>query len=198
MERGFVFLSKTEETRGRTQEANGKEPRMKSRTTFLRIHRLEASESAMAKSMAMAHVVARSPRPTREGKGSLRRSRTARTQKSQVRRASEKEELDSLEQDIARFRERDARSREDTSSPAPSEASSGVQQVVDKVLVANFFVICGFLAWLVAGVVQKSTTDSTTWLDTWLALWQPLIQPSLGLEMLGAIVSGLAGKYLKK
>lgn len=115
-----------------------------------------------------------------------------------MRRASEKDELDSLQEDIARFRERDARSRVSTSSNAPEKATNGVQQIVDKILVANFFVICGFLVWLVAGVVQKSTTDSTAWLDTWLALWQPLIQPSLGLEMLGAILSGLAGKYLKK
>lgn len=161
--------------------------------------RLDESDThQMATSMATKHVTTCSSRWNGERSGRWRWKRSMTRPMRQMRRASEKDELDSLQEDIARFRERDARSRLSMSSSAPDKSTSGAQQIVDKILVANFFIICGFLAWLVAGVVQKSATDSTAWLDTWLALWQPLIQPSLGLEMLGAILSGLAGKYLKK
>jgi hypothetical protein len=52
---------------------------------------------------------------------------------------------------------------------------------VVQVLVADFFVVLGFLGWFVTGVVAKSVAGNGDVLDGFSALWMPVIQPALGM-----------------
>lgn len=52
---------------------------------------------------------------------------------------------------------------------------------VGQVLVADFFVVLGFLGWFVTGVVAKSVAGNGDVLDGFSALWMPVIQPALGM-----------------
>ncbi|GAB4818683.1 hypothetical protein N2152v2_005729 [Parachlorella kessleri] len=84
------------------------------------------------------------------------------------------------------------------SSPSSSAADQqqpgalgGVKEVLDKVLMADFFFILFALGWFGAGLAQRTVTQSTGLLDSWYSLWQWVFQPALGVLMLGAIMSGL-------
>ena len=63
-----------------------------------------------------------------------------------------------------------------------------------QVLIADFFFVLLALAWFIAGLGQQAALRSNGVLDAWYALWQPVFQPALGVLMLGAIVSGIAGR----
>lgn len=63
-------------------------------------------------------------------------------------------------------------------------------------LIADFFFIVFALAWLGAGLAERSTLQSTALLDAWLPLWQWVFQPAIGVLMLGAVSCRRAGGLL--
>ncbi|AFY70118.1 hypothetical protein Pse7367_1842 [Thalassoporum mexicanum PCC 7367] len=63
---------------------------------------------------------------------------------------------------------------------------------LNRLLIADLFLVFGFFFWFVAAVVADSF-DLNLGLGLWQRLWQPVIQPVLGIMMLGAIASGLIG-----
>jgi len=69
-----------------------------------------------------------------------------------------------------------------------------VKDIIDKVLIADFFLVVFALAWLGVGlaVAQSGGTDlgTTPVLDVWFGLWPTLWQGALGLLMAGALTSG--------
>lgn len=75
--------------------------------------------------------------------------------------------------------------------PAPEQPAW--LELTERSLVALFFVILAFGAWLIAGVVQQSASGGaeTSVSDAWLAVWPTLIQPALGVFMAAALVSGV-------
>lgn len=111
----------------------------------------------------------------------------------------------SLEEDIARFqKKRDLEKRIENFNRTGNASESGkpegdgmVKSLVEKVLVADFFFILFILAWLVAGLGEKSLLQSSTLIDSWLPLWPTLFQPALGVFMAGAIVSAASGFLAK-
>lgn len=111
----------------------------------------------------------------------------------------------SMEEDIARLqkkRELEKRIENfnrtgDASTSEKTEGDGMVKTVVEKVLVADFFFILFILAWLVAGLGERSFLESTTLIDAWLPLWTTVFQPALGVFMAGAIVSAISG-FLSK
>ncbi|KXZ50077.1 hypothetical protein GPECTOR_18g55 [Gonium pectorale] len=75
----------------------------------------------------------------------------------------------------------------------PAEAS-GFKDTLDKILIADFFLVLFILAWLAAGVAQSALNGgSSPLLDAWYPLWPLLWQPALGVLMAGALVSGGLG-----
>jgi hypothetical protein len=60
-------------------------------------------------------------------------------------------------------------------------------------LVALFFAVLFFGAWLAAGVAEQSVAGTTLLSDAWFKLWPTLIQPAIGVLMAAALVSGAAG-----
>jgi hypothetical protein len=72
--------------------------------------------------------------------------------------------------------------------------SEGLQDLVEKALIADFFFIVFILLWFVAGLGETVALRSSVLLDLWYPLWPSVFQPALGVLMLGAIVSGILGR----
>ena len=68
-----------------------------------------------------------------------------------------------------------------------------MKDIIDKVLIADFFFILFALFCLVVAVVAQFTTDDSSLADLWLSLWPFVFQPAIGLFMAGALVSGGVG-----
>lgn len=109
----------------------------------------------------------------------------------------------SMEEDIARLqKKRELEKRVESYNQGKkgeqqTEGEGMTKSVIEKILVADFFFILFILAWLVAGLVERSALSSTTLIDSWLPLWASVFQPALGVFMAGAIVSAVSG-YLSK
>ncbi|KAI8463067.1 MAG: hypothetical protein J3K34DRAFT_527285 [Monoraphidium minutum] len=84
-----------------------------------------------------------------------------------------------------------------SSSSAGGEAPSPLKETLDKILIADFFVVLAILGWLAAGLGLQGATGSSTLLDAWFPLWPLVFQPAIGVLMLGALVSGGMG-WLKE
>ncbi|KAK9806110.1 hypothetical protein WJX72_001798 [[Myrmecia] bisecta] len=103
--------------------------------------------------------------------------------------------------DMERLRQRQAKSATSGSRSTADEvapetsggALDGVKNVLDKVLIADFFFVCLALVWLGAGVAETAALKSSTLSDAWLQLWPLVFQPAIGVLMLGAILSGVVG-----
>eukprot|EP00271_Cylindrocystis_brebissonii_P019256 TRINITY_DN579_c0_g2_i1.p1 TRINITY_DN579_c0_g2~~TRINITY_DN579_c0_g2_i1.p1 ORF type:complete len:206 (+),score=22.92 TRINITY_DN579_c0_g2_i1:172-789(+) len=82
--------------------------------------------------------------------------------------------------------------RNGAATGATTENSSQLKDVVETLLVADFFFILAILAWFLAGVAQQqlSPTADSALLGAWFPLWDPVFQPALGIFMAGALVSG--------
>lgn len=65
-----------------------------------------------------------------------------------------------------------------------------VGKAVSTLLVADFFVVCFFLVWLVVALIPHYASHNDVLLDAWLSIWGVVIQPLLGVLMAGTIVSG--------
>ncbi|CAK0785860.1 hypothetical protein CVIRNUC_009072 [Coccomyxa viridis] len=118
--------------------------------------------------------------------------------------AADDEEL--LLRDIERYKQRQqapisqGRSGDqDLNGPQPSQSGgNAVKDVLDKVLIADFFFVCAALAWLVAGAGAKTVLNNSVLIDAWFPLWQWVFQPAIGTLMLGALVSGAVGRLQKE
>lgn len=99
-------------------------------------------------------------------------------------RSREEELAERLKQDIARFKAVE----QAEAKPGAEEEVGGLaglgqkaSSALEKVLVADFFVVLAFLAWFLTGVVFKSVFDDRSVLDGFNAIWTPVIQPALGM-----------------
>ncbi|EIE19697.1 hypothetical protein COCSUDRAFT_54585 [Coccomyxa subellipsoidea C-169] len=105
---------------------------------------------------------------------------------------------------MERYKQLDAQ-RQITDMPGPSSreeekdisAMAQVKDLLDKVLIVDFFFVCAALAWLVAGVGAQTSLQNSALLDAWYPLWQWVFQPAIGVLMLGALTSGAVG-WLQK
>lgn len=96
-----------------------------------------------------------------------------------------------LQQDIARFRKKEVEDKvsekELTGFSAFADKAGGI---LNKVLVADFFVILAFFGWFVTGVFFKSVLSDASVIDKFTDIWMPVIQPALGLLMAGTLGVG--------
>mmetsp|Transcript_16412 Transcript_16412/g.35482 ORF Transcript_16412/g.35482 Transcript_16412/m.35482 type:complete len:162 (+) Transcript_16412:65-550(+) len=106
---------------------------------------------------------------------------------------------EALKADLERYKKRQLQDVGSSSSSAASKATeaaqpSGLKETVDKVLIADFFLVLAILAWLAVGVATAGLNGgSSPLLDTWYVLWPILWQPAIGVLMAGALVSGGLG-----
>lgn len=118
-------------------------------------------------------------------------------------------DLDSdLQQDIERLNQRrQAEKRLESYRYGPNQArsqeteevkKSGFPDVVDKLLVLDFFFILFILAWFLAGLGEQAALHSSALFDAWLSLWTPVFQPALGVFMAGALASAISSWSAKR
>jgi hypothetical protein len=84
--------------------------------------------------------------------------------------------------------------------PGAASPFAGLKDNLDKLLIADFFLVLAALAWLAVAVAVSSITGDkeTPLLTIWYALWPTLWQSALGLLMAGALVSGGLGKLAEQ
>ncbi|KAK9832358.1 hypothetical protein WJX74_007576 [Apatococcus lobatus] len=107
---------------------------------------------------------------------------------------------ESIRQDMERYAQKAQQAATSTSKAAQREGAAGnggIKEVIDKVLIADFFFVCLALVWLALGVGEQATLHSSRLLDVWFPLWQLVFQPAIGILMLGALVSGAIGRLQK-
>ena len=73
----------------------------------------------------------------------------------------------------------------------PPNRGAGFQDTLNTGLVAVFFAVLLFGAWLAAGVAEKSFAGTTVLSDAWFALWPVVIQPAIGVLMAASLLSGV-------
>ncbi|KAF8068364.1 IFT74 [Scenedesmus sp. PABB004] len=93
-----------------------------------------------------------------------------------------------MKQDMERFAARQPPAAAEQKQQQPS--SSPVKEAVDKLLIADFFLVLAILGWLGAGLALKGATGSGALIDAWMPLWPLVFQPAIGVLMAGALVSG--------
>ena len=67
-----------------------------------------------------------------------------------------------------------------------------VKNLVDRLLVANVFLVMGGALWFLVAVVALNQGLEEP-LTVFQRLWQPLFMPAIGLLLATALLSGLAG-----
>ena len=102
-----------------------------------------------------------------------------------------------LENDIQRFAAREGGSKLKPLTGASAEEEGGIMKTVKNgfaaLLIADFFVVIGFLVWFIAATVQREITGNNFLLERFQDFFQPVLQPALGLLMLGSVASGVSG-----
>lgn len=129
---------------------------------------------------------------TRHVRGSLRKAWPTAQLKPGKPDADGFDESELLRRDAAAFR---ARSATESEEP-PTNTASKAKKAIDTILLWDFFLVLGLLAWLIVALVPHFASQDDRMLDAWLALWEPFIQPALGVLMLGTLVQGITG-YLR-
>lgn len=69
--------------------------------------------------------------------------------------------------------------------------------LLNKVLVANVFLVLISFGWLTIAVIGRST-GIPLGLDLWYKLWEPLFTPAIGILMAGALISGILSWISRK
>jgi hypothetical protein len=67
---------------------------------------------------------------------------------------------------------------------------STARNVLSTIVTIDFFVVCGFLLWFLAGIVVRSTTGNDAVQIAFNNQFATLVQPALGVLMLGVIAGG--------
>jgi hypothetical protein len=67
---------------------------------------------------------------------------------------------------------------------------STMRNVLSTIVTIDFFVVCGFLLWFLAGIVVRSTTGNDAVQIAFNNQFATLVQPALGVLMLGVIAGG--------
>lgn len=80
---------------------------------------------------------------------------------------------------------------EDADAPLAEKGFGMAKTVFDNLLLADFFLVCALLLWLIVALVPHFAWKNEVLLDPWLALWGPFIQPVLGVLMLSTIGQGM-------
>ncbi len=64
-------------------------------------------------------------------------------------------------------------------------------------LMVNLFLVLFSFFWFAIALIGRSF-DIPLGFDIWYSLWEPVFTPAIGILMLGAIVSGIAGWVNKR
>lgn len=82
------------------------------------------------------------------------------------------------------------------SSP-PASRLQGLRQLIDRLLVADVFLVLAGALWFGLAVVLHSQGIEAP-LQAFQGLWQPLFTPAIGLLMAAALLSGALGWWQRR
>jgi hypothetical protein len=68
---------------------------------------------------------------------------------------------------------------------------------LNRLLVFDVFLVLFGFSWFVIAVIGRSIGVPLGW-EIWYKLWQPLFNPAIGILFLGAIVTWLINKFIRK
>ena len=69
-----------------------------------------------------------------------------------------------------------------------------VRNAISTIITVDFFVVCGFLVWFLAGIFCSSVLEDDTVQIAFNSNFETLVQPALGILMIAAI----AGNFFKE
>lgn len=78
------------------------------------------------------------------------------------------------------------------SDPSDSKANS-IKNVMSTIVTVDFFVVCGFLLWFLAGIFCSTVLKDDTVQIAFNSNFQALVQPALGVLMIASIASAVMG-----
>ncbi|KAG7363081.1 hypothetical protein IV203_026441 [Nitzschia inconspicua] len=108
---------------------------------------------------------------------------------------------DSLEQlleDARQMKEKGGNSNGSTAGLLSDEEGTGLKEgirnVLSTIVTADFFVVCGFLVWFLAGIFWRAVFNDDSVQIAFNNNFETLVQPALGILMIAA----LAGNFFKE
>jgi hypothetical protein len=84
-----------------------------------------------------------------------------------------------------------------TSTPQGPGPGGRLRTAVDRLLVADVFLVLAGAVWFLAAVVLHSQGVEAP-LDLFQRLWEPLFTPAIGLLMAAALLSGALGWWQRR
>ena len=72
-------------------------------------------------------------------------------------------------------------------------AANPLKNALSTLVTVDFFVVCGFLVWFLAGIFCSSVLKDDTVQIAFNSNFQAFVQPALGLLMIASIGSALVG-----
>eukprot|EP01023_Acetabularia_acetabulum_P049494 TRINITY_DN5286_c0_g1_i6.p2 TRINITY_DN5286_c0_g1~~TRINITY_DN5286_c0_g1_i6.p2 ORF type:complete len:194 (+),score=18.55 TRINITY_DN5286_c0_g1_i6:495-1076(+) len=102
--------------------------------------------------------------------------------------------------DIERYSKKQALniSTDDTLQTQQQQEEYQMAKILEKILIADFFVVVGIMLWLGVAIVAKTQLKQDQLWENWIGLWPTVFQPALGVLMLGSIVQGVIGYVSEK
>jgi hypothetical protein len=82
-------------------------------------------------------------------------------------------------------------------SPEGNGPLQGLRQLIDRLLVADVFVVLAGALWFAVAVVLHSQGVEAP-LRGFQGLWEPLFTPAIGVLMAGALLSGALGWWQRR
>jgi len=73
---------------------------------------------------------------------------------------------------------------------SPSDTLASVRDLVDRLLVADVFLVLAGAGWFLVAVLLHSRAVDTP-LELFMILWEPLFTPAIGLLIAASLISGL-------
>jgi hypothetical protein len=78
-----------------------------------------------------------------------------------------------------------------TSSSTGFSVPSAAKNAISTLITADFFLICAFLLWFLAGIFASAVLKDDAVQIAFNNIFQPVVQPALGVLMIGSIASAV-------
>ncbi|GKY99770.1 hypothetical protein MPSEU_000931000 [Mayamaea pseudoterrestris] len=80
------------------------------------------------------------------------------------------------------------------SSDSASQDVNPIRSILSTIVTVDFFVVCGFLLWFLAGIFCSSVLKDDTVQIAFNSNFQAFVQPALGLLMIASVASSVVGE----
>jgi hypothetical protein len=77
------------------------------------------------------------------------------------------------------------------SSSTGFSVPNAAKNAISTIITADFFLICAFLLWFLAGIFSSSVLKNDDVQIAFNNIFQPVVQPALGVLMIGSIASAV-------